>query len=112
VLFQRAFTGAWLTRISPYMRSDLVAVSMWQRQSDVFPPEKVVPSRIVEFAGHKEEEGAARLEEDEAATDAEGYGFGACGGAELAEDGGHVEFGGVIGDVQAGGDFLVGEAGG
>src|SRR6266849_634084 len=59
-----------------------------------------------------EEEGAGRLEEDEAAADAEGYGFGARGGAEFAEDGGYVEFGGVVGDVEAGGDFLVGEAGG
>src|SRR5712664_836551 len=59
-----------------------------------------------------EDEGAARLEEDEAAADAEGYGFGAGGGAEFAEDGGYVELGGVVGDVEAGGDFLVGQAGG
>ena len=51
-------------------------------------------------------------EKDEAATDAEGYGFGAGGRAELAEDGGYVELGGVVGDVEAGGDFLVGKAGG
>ena len=61
---------------------------------------------------YKEEEGAARLEEDEAAADAEGYGFGAGGGSEFAEDGGYVKFGGVVGYVQAGGDFLVGETGG
>ena len=48
------------------------------------------------------------LEKDEAATDAKGYGFGAGGGAELAKDGGYVEFGSVIGNVEAGGDFLVG----
>jgi len=52
------------------------------------------------------------LDEDEAPADAEGYGFGAGGGAEFAEDSGYVEFGGVVGDVQAGGDFLVGEPGG
>jgi hypothetical protein len=52
-----------------------------------------------------------RLKEDEAAADAEGYGFGASGGTEFAKDGSYVEFGGVIGDVEAGGDFLVGEAG-
>jgi hypothetical protein len=55
---------------------------------------------------------AARSEEDKAAADAEGYGFGAGGGAEFAEDGGYVEFGGVVGDVEAGGDFFVGQAGG
>src|ERR1700730_10226390 len=55
---------------------------------------------------------AARLEEDEAAADAEGYCFGAGGCAEFAEDGGYVEFGGVVGDVEAGGGFLVGWAGG
>src|SRR6266478_8197142 len=55
---------------------------------------------------------AARLEQDKAAADAEGYGFGAGGGAEFAEDRGYVELGGVVGDVEAGGDFLVGEAGG
>src|SRR5258708_39760427 len=59
-----------------------------------------------------EDEGAARLEEDEAAADAEGYGFGAGGGAEFAEDGGYVEFGGVVGDLEACGDLLVGERGG
>src|SRR5258708_32711715 len=32
------------------MRSVLVAVLMWQRQSDVLRPEKVVRSRIVQFA--------------------------------------------------------------
>src|SRR5258708_40238582 len=57
-----------------------------------------------------EEEGAGRLEEDEAAADAEGYGFGARSGAEFAEDGGYVEFGGVVGDVEAGGAFLFGGA--
>ena len=41
----------------------------------------------------------AKLQEDEAAADAEGYGFGAGGSAELAEDGCYVEFGGVVGDV-------------
>src|SRR5260370_22945770 len=55
-----------------------------------------------------EEEGAGRLEEDEAAADAEGYGFGARGGAEFAEDGGYVEFGGVVGDVEAGRAFFFG----
>ena len=55
---------------------------------------------------------ANRLEEDEAAADAEGYGFGAGGCAEFAEDGGYVEFCGVVGDAEAGGDFFVGEAGG
>ena len=53
-----------------------------------------------------------RLEKDEAAADAEGYSFGAGGGAEFTEDGGYVEFGGVIGDVKARGDFFIGEAGG
>src|SRR5258707_9667277 len=57
-----------------------------------------------------EDEGAARLEEDEAAADAEGYGFGAGGGAKFAEDGGYVELGGVVGDLEACGDFLVGQA--
>ena len=57
-------------------------------------------------------EGGTRLEEDEAAADAEGYGFGAGGGTEFTEDGGYVEFGGVVGDVEAGSDFFVGEAGG
>jgi len=56
--------------------------------------------------------GAGGLEEDEAAADAEGYGFGASGGTEFAEDGGYVEFGRVIGNVEADGDFLVGEADG
>jgi hypothetical protein len=51
-------------------------------------------------------------EKDEAATDAEGYGFGAGGGAELAKDGGYVEFGSVVGDVKAGGDFFIGQTGG
>src|SRR5260370_38655962 len=59
-----------------------------------------------------EEEGAGRLEEDEAAADAEGYGFGARGGAEFAEDGGYVEFGGVVGDVEAGGGFFFWGGGG
>src|SRR6266446_8013742 len=58
----------------------------------------------------RERERAARLEEDKAAADAEGYGFGAGGGAEFAEDGGYVEFGGVVGDLEACGDFLVGQA--
>ncbi len=53
---------------------------------------------------------AGGSEEDEAAADAEGYGFGAGGGAEFAEDGGYVEFGGVVGDLEACGDFLVGQA--
>ena len=53
---------------------------------------------------------AVNLEEDEAAADAEGYGLGAGGGAEFAEDGGYVELGGVVGDVEAGGDFFVGQA--
>ena len=46
-------------------------------------------------------------EEDETAADAEGYGFGASGGAEFAEDGSNVEFCGVIGDIEAGGDFFI-----
>src|SRR6266481_1699246 len=62
------------------------------------------------YIGQKNE--GTKLEEDEAAADAEGYGFGARGGAEFAEDGGYVEFGGVLGAVEAGGDLLVGQAGG
>ena len=53
-----------------------------------------------------------RLEEDEAAADAEGHGFGAGSGTEFAENGGYVEFGSVVGDAESSGDFLVGEAGG
>jgi hypothetical protein len=111
VLFQRTFAAPWLTRISPYMRSVLVAVSTWLRQSDVFRPEKVVPISQCPVCGSNEEEKRAEgLEEDEAAADAQGYGFGAGGGAEFAEDGGYVKFGGVVGDVEAGGDLLVGQA--
>ena len=50
------------------------------------------------------------LEEDEAAADAEGDGFGAGGGAEFAKDRGYVELGGVFGDGEAGGDFFVAKA--
>ncbi len=53
--------------------------------------------------------GAAGSEEDEAAADAEGCGFGAGGGSEFAEDSGYVEFGGVGGDLEAGGDLFIGE---
>ena len=66
--------------------------------------------RQAKRSARRKEQG--KLEEDEAAADAEGYGFGAGGGAEFAEDGGYVEFGRVVGNVEAGGDFLVGEAGG
>lgn len=50
------------------------------------------------------------LEEDEAAANAEGYGFGAGGGAKFSEDRGDVEFCGVIGNSKARGDLFVAEA--
>jgi hypothetical protein len=101
------FRGDLAYRVSPYARTVLIAVPMWQRQSDVFRPEKVV-SIVSRLRVHDEQEGGMRLEQDEAAADAEGDGFGAGGGAEFAEDGGDVKFGGVVGNVEAGGDFLVG----
>jgi hypothetical protein len=52
------------------------------------------------------------LEEDQAAADAEGDGFRAAGGAELAENGSDVKLDGVLGDAELGGDFLVAEAAG
>ena len=66
--------------------------------------------RQAKRSARRKEQG--KLEEDEAAADAEGYGFGAGGCAEFAEYGGYMEFCGVVGDVEAGGDFFVGEAGG
>ena len=48
--------------------------------------------------------------DDQAFAVAAGDGLGAGGGAELGEDGTDVELYGVFGDVQAGGDFFVGEA--
>lgn len=52
------------------------------------------------------------LKEDQTATEPEGDGFGAGRGAEFAEDGGHVEFGGVLGNFQVGCDLLVPQAAG
>jgi hypothetical protein len=52
------------------------------------------------------------LKEDQTATEAEGDGFGAGRGAEFAEDGGHVEFGGVLGNFQVRCDLLVPQAAG
>src|SRR5208283_3010309 len=53
-----------------------------------------------------------KLKKDQAATEAEGNGFGAGRGAELAQDGGHVEFGGMLGDFQVRCDLLVAQAAG
>jgi hypothetical protein len=55
---------------------------------------------------HREE-----LEQDKAAANAQGDGFSARGCAKLAQDRGDVEFCGVIGDVEAGGDLFVTQAG-
>lgn len=43
-------------------------------------------------------------------AEADGDGFGAGAGSEFAHDGGDVEFDGVLGDVEAGGDFFVAES--
>ena len=51
------------------------------------------------------------LEQDEAAANAQGDGFGAGGRAELAEDRGNVEFCGVIGNVEAARNLFVTQAG-
>ena len=47
-------------------------------------------------------------EKNKATADAEGYCLSAGGGAEFAEYGGDVEFGGVVGNVQTCPDFFVG----
>src|SRR5215467_10998122 len=52
----------------------------------------------------------ARLEEDEAAADAESDSFRAAGGAELAEDRRDMKFDGVLGDGELGGDFLIAQS--
>ena len=54
----------------------------------------------------------AGLEQNQAAADARGDSFGAGGSAKFAKDGADVKFGGVIGNVELKGDFLVAEAGG
>ena len=53
-----------------------------------------------------------QLQQNQAAADAESYGLGAGGGAEFAEDGSYVEFCRVVGNVEASGDFFVGQSGG
>jgi hypothetical protein len=85
VLFQRTLARAWLTRVIPYMRSVLVAVSMWQWTVRRIPTRKSCPiSNCPVCASARRRKEKLRLEEDEAAADAEGYGFGARGGAEFA----------------------------
>ena len=45
-------------------------------------------------------------------ADADCYGLSARGGTKLAKNGGDVEFGGVVGDGEPRGDFLVSKSGG
>src|SRR5258707_3578684 len=51
----------------------------------------------------------ARSEEDQAAADAHGDGFGPSGGAKVAEDGGDVKFCRVVGDGEPRRDLFVAE---
>ena len=45
-------------------------------------------------------------------ADADCHGLRASGGTKFAKDGGDVEFGGVVGDDETRGDFLVSKSGG
>jgi hypothetical protein len=69
-----------------------------------------VPVPLLFFHVNKQSLEGFTSEKDQAAANAEGNGFGAAGGAELAEDGGDVKLDGVLRDVQLCGDFLVAKA--